>query len=215
PAKLMLLATCRPLDAEPASPSLRGRMPDLLVHRLCREIALTQLSEAEVEEYLAMQSSAGRPPASRPPPGLSALVHRHSEGNPLFMVAALEHMAKRGLLTRADGHWQLQAPLEQIEFEVPDDLRHMIEAQLERLSTAEQNALELASTAGALFSANVVSGGADNDSHGVEDLYEELSRRHHVVEWAGTQSLPDGSVAERYQFVHELYRQVLYDRQLP
>jgi len=131
------------------------------------------------------------------------------------MVAALEHMAKRGLLTRADGQWQLQVPLEQIELEVPDDLRHMIEAQLERLSTEEQNALELASTAGALFSANVISAGADNESRGFEDLYEELSRRHHIVEWVGTQPLPDGSVAERYQFVHELYRQVLYDRQLP
>src|SRR6202041_3856494 len=204
PAKLMLLATCRPLDAEPANPSLRARIPDLLVHRLCREIALTPLSEAEVEEYLAIQS-----PAGRPPPGLSALVHRHSEGNPLFMVAALEHMAKRGLLTRADGQWRLQVPLDQIELEVPDDLRHMIEAQIERLSTEEQNALELASTAGALFSANVVSGGAGNDSRAVEDLYEDLSRRHHIVEWAGTQSLPDGSMVERYQFVHELYRQAL------
>src|ERR1700722_13102572 len=210
PARLMLLATCRPLDAEPAGHSLKALMLDLLIRRWCRKIDLTPLSEAEVEEYLGAQS-----PAARPPPGLSALVHRHSEGNPLFMVAALEHMAKRNLLTRVDGRWQLHRPLEQIELEVPDDLRHMIEAQLERLSTAEQNALELASTAGALFSANVVSGGADNDSHGVEDLYEELSRRHHVVEWAGTQSLPDGSVAERYQFVHELYRQVLYDRQLP
>ena len=207
PAKLMVLATCRPLDAELP---LKALISDLVVRRFCRKVDLTPLSEAEVEEYLGARS-----PASRPPPGLSALVHRHSEGNPLFMVAALEHMAKRGLLTRADGRWQLQVPLEQIELEVPDDLRHMIEAQLERLSTAEQNALELASTAGALFSANVVSGGADNDSHAVEDLYEELSRRHHVVEWAGTQSLPDGSVAERYQFVHELYRQVLYDRQLP
>src|SRR6202789_1340363 len=131
PAKLMLLATCRPLDAEPASHSLRGRIPDLLVHRLCREIALTPLSEAEVEEYLAMQSPACRPPASRPPAGLSALVHRHSEGNPLFMVAALEHMAKRSLLTRVDGRWELRVPLEQIEFEVPEDLRHMIEARLE------------------------------------------------------------------------------------
>jgi predicted ATPase len=134
PAKLMLLATCRPLDAEPAGHSLRGRIPDLLVHRLCREIALTPLSEAEVEEYLAIQSPAGRPPASRPPPGLSALVHRHSDGNPLFMVAALEHMAKRSLLTRVDGRWELRVPLEQIEFEVPEDLRHMIEAQLEPLS---------------------------------------------------------------------------------
>src|ERR1700678_2605559 len=196
PAKLMLLATCRWLDAEPPGYPLRALMPYLLVHRLCREIDLTPLRAAGAEGYLAAQS-----PGGRPPPGLSALVHQHSEGNPLFMVAALEHMAKSSLLTPANGRWQLQRPLEQIEFEVPDDLRHMVEAQLERLSAQEQSALELASIAGAAFSANVVSGGADNDSRGVEDLYEELSRRHHIVEWAGTQSLPDGSVAERYRFV--------------
>jgi len=103
---LMLLATCRPLDVEPAGQSLRGLIPDLSVHRLCREIALASLSEAEVEEYLAVQSPGGGPPDGRPPPGLSALVHRHSEGNPLFMVAALEHMAKRNLLTRVGGRWQ-------------------------------------------------------------------------------------------------------------
>jgi DNA-binding winged helix-turn-helix (wHTH) protein len=215
PAKLMLLATCRPLDAEPANPSLRGRIPDLLVHRLCREIALTPLSETEVEEYLAMQSPAGRPPASRPPPGLSALVHRHSEGNPLFMVSALEHMAKCSLLNHVGGRWELRVPLEQIELEVPEDLRHMIEARLESLSAQDQSALELASIAGVAFSASVISALAQFDSHNVEDLYEELSRRHHIVKWAATQSLPDGSMTERYEFVHALYRQVLYDRQLP
>jgi DNA-binding winged helix-turn-helix (wHTH) protein/tetratricopeptide (TPR) repeat protein len=209
-AKLMLLATCRPLDAEPPGHSLKALIPDLLVHRLCRKIDLTPLNEAEVEEYLDAQS-----PANRPPPGLAALVHRHSEGNPLFIVAALEHMAKRCLLTRVDGQWQLQRALEQIEFEVPDDLRHMIEAQLERLSVQEHSALELASIAGVSFSASILSCAADIDSHNLEDLYEELSRRHHIVRWAGTQSLPDGSATECYEFVHALYRQVLYDRQLP
>jgi hypothetical protein len=33
----------------------------------------------------------------------------------------LEHMAKRSLVIREDGRWQLRVPLEQIEFEVPDD----------------------------------------------------------------------------------------------
>jgi DNA-binding winged helix-turn-helix (wHTH) protein/tetratricopeptide (TPR) repeat protein len=209
PAKLMLLATCRPLNPQPLGHALKVLLPDLLVHRLCREIDLTPLSEADVEEYLSVQS-----PASRPPQGLSALVHRHSEGNPLFIMAALEHMAKRRLVTRANGRWELQRPLEQIELEVPDDLRHMIEAQLERLSAQEQNALELASIAGASFSASVISSAADIDSRTLEDLYEELSRRHQIVKWVGTQSPSDASGTERYEFVHALYRQVLYDRQL-
>jgi predicted ATPase/DNA-binding winged helix-turn-helix (wHTH) protein len=210
PAKLMLLATCRPSYAGPPGHGLKALMPDLLVHRLCRKIDLLPLGEADVEGYLGAQS-----PTSPPPQGLSALVHRHSEGNPLFMVAALEHMAKRRLLTHENGRWQLRVPLEQIELEVPDDLRHMIEAQLERLSASERNALELASIAGASFSVNVMSAAADIDSRSLEDLYEELSRRHQIVRWAGTQFLSDSSVTERYEFVHALYRQVLYDRQLP
>jgi predicted ATPase len=131
------------------------------------------------------------------------------------MVATLEDMAKRNLVTRANGHWQLQVPLEQIVFEVPDDLRHMIEAQLERLSARERSALELASVAGASFSASVISSASDLDSSGVDTLYEELSRRRHIVKWACTHSLPDGSLTERYAFVHVAYRQVLYDRQTP
>jgi hypothetical protein len=210
PAKLMLLATCRQLDPEPAGHGLKALMPDLLVHRLCHKIDLTPLSEAEVEEYLGVQS-----PASPPPQGLSELVHRRTEGNPLFVVAALEHMEKRNLLNRAHGRWQLQRPLEQIEFEVPDDLRHMIEAQLERLSRQEQSALELASIAGASFSASVLSAAADIDALSLEDLYEELSRRHHIIRWARSESAPDGSGGERYEFVHTLYRRVLYDRQSP
>src|SRR6202790_1707611 len=111
-------------------------MPDLLVHRLCRKIDLPPLSEVEVEEYLGAQS-----PASRPPPGLAALVYRHSEGNPLFMVAALEHMTQRGFLSHENGNWQLHVPLEEIDLEVPENLRGMIEAQIERLSPEEQRVL--------------------------------------------------------------------------
>ena len=208
PAKLMLLATYRALD--PPRHSLKALVSDLLVRRWCRKIDLTPLSQADVEEYLDAQL-----PTSSPPPGLSALVHSHSEGNPLFMLAALEDMAKRNLVTRANGQWQLQAPLEQIIFEVPDDLRHMIEAQLERLSEQEQSALELASIAGASFSASVIGSASDIDPSRVEPLYEALSRRHHIVKWVCTDSLPDGTLTERYAFVHVLYRQVLYDRQTP
>jgi DNA-binding winged helix-turn-helix (wHTH) protein len=209
-ARLMLLASFRRSNAQPPGNALKTLMPDLLVRRLCREIALTPLSEVEVEEYLCAQS-----PASPPPPGLCALVHRHSGGNPLFMVATLEHMAKRGLVSRVGGRWQLQKPLEQIEVEVPDDLRHLIEAQLEQLSPQEQRALELASISGSSFSPRLIGPVIDIDSQRLEDLYEDLSRRHHIVKWAGTQTFPDGSATERYEFIHVLYRQVLYERQPP
>ncbi len=210
PAKLMLIGTCRPLDLEPRGHPLKVLTQDLLVHRLCREIALASLTEAQVGKYLAAHSTA-----TSLPEGLSALLHRHSEGNPLFMVAALDHMTKRALVSRETGSWQIQVPLEQIELEVPDDLRRLIEAQLERLSAEEQRVLELASIVGASFSAIVISSVAAIDPQTFEDQCEDLSRRQQIVRWAGTQQFPDGAVSERYEFVHALYRQVLYDRQVP
>jgi predicted ATPase/DNA-binding winged helix-turn-helix (wHTH) protein len=210
PARLMLIATCRPLDWEPRDHPLKALKQDLLVHRLCREFALPPLTEAEVGEYLAARSSG-----TSLPQGLSALLHRHSEGNPLFMVAALDHMTKRALISRQNGSWRLQVPLAQIDLAVPDDLRRMIEAQLERLAVDEQRVLELASIAGASFSATVINAVADVDPQMFEDLCEDLSRRHQIVRWTATQHFPDGATSERYEFVHALYRQVLYDRVAP
>ncbi len=57
------------------------------IHHLCHEIALAGLGETDVAEYLAAESVAAALLE-----GLARLIHRHTEGNPLFMVAALEHM---------------------------------------------------------------------------------------------------------------------------
>jgi len=92
---------------------LKALTQDLLVHRLCREFTLAPLTEAEVGEYLG-----GRSSGTSLPQGLSALLHRHSEGNPLFMVAALDHMTKRALISQENGSWQLQVPLAQIDLAV-------------------------------------------------------------------------------------------------
>src|SRR4029077_4614838 len=52
PARLMLLATYRPVDAILSGSPLRRLKQDLLIHRLCQEIALERLSEPEVEAFL-------------------------------------------------------------------------------------------------------------------------------------------------------------------
>ncbi|HEY2402651.1 MAG TPA: hypothetical protein VGI23_20020 [Steroidobacteraceae bacterium] len=75
--------------------------------------------------------------------------------------------------------------------------------------------MALASVAGASFCPGLLDGVAGMEAHLLEDLYEELSRQHNIVRWMGTQPLPDGSKAERYEFVHALYRQVIYERQFP
>jgi hypothetical protein len=96
---------------------------------------LEALGRAELAEYPAAESSAATLPE-----GLAELVYHHSEGDPLFMGAALDQMTERVLVSRESGIWKLRAPLDEIAREVPQKLRQIIEAQSDRLTTEEQRA---------------------------------------------------------------------------
>jgi DNA-binding winged helix-turn-helix (wHTH) protein len=210
PTKLMVIGTYRPADLALANRPLRSLAQDLSMHRLCHKLALQPLSEKEIARYLA-----GEQPDASLPDGLAKLLHRHSEGNPLFMVAALEHVTNRGLVSRENGGWQLRVPVQEIDLEVPENLRQMIEIQIDGLSREQRRGLEAASVVGTLFSAAVSAPAAGMDVEEFETLCEGLSRRHYIVRSADRQEFPDGSSSDRYEFVHALYREVLYWRQSP
>ena len=205
PSKLMLLGTYR-LAEHP----WKAVKQDLLVHRLCRKIALPPLAETEVAEYLGIES-----PGVAVPEGLAALIYRHSEGNPLFMVAALDHMRDRGLIAVENGAWQIKVPLETIDLQAPESLRQLIELQIDGLSAEEQRALEVASLAGVSFTARADTLTTALDQEKFEDLCEGLSRRQHMLRRTGLLRFPDGTISQCYEFVHALYREVFYRRQAP
>lgn len=208
PAMMMLIITKREMEA--SDHPLKRLKEDLLLHHLCQEIAVAPLSEANVAEFLAAQCPAGALPE-----GFAALIHRRSEGNPLFMVAALDRMMQDRQISRESGAWQLKLPVEQIDVTVPETLRQMIEAQIDRLTIEEQRALEAASIAGASFSADVVAAVMKEDASQILELFERLSRRSRIIRVAGAQRLSDGRVSQVFDFVHALYREVFYLRQTP
>jgi FixJ family two-component response regulator/DNA-binding winged helix-turn-helix (wHTH) protein/tetratricopeptide (TPR) repeat protein len=213
PAKLMLIATYRPVDVILSEHPLKAVKRDLQVHQLSREIALEPLSEAEVAEYLAAESSG-----ASLPDGLAGLLYQQSEGNPLFMVAALDHMTELGLIVREKGSWRFRAALKGIDLEVPESLRGMIEVQIERLSPEEQRVLEVASLESVGRSRFAVTSRAEViglDPAVFEDICETLSRRHRILRSAAPEKLADGAVSACYEFVHALYRDVCYRRIAP
>jgi hypothetical protein len=209
-ANIMLVVTYRPTDIPASNHPLNALKRDLLAHQLCSEIALQPLGEPDIARYL----TAGQAGADLPE-GLAALVHRHSEGNPLFMVAVLNHFREQRLIEKENGAWRLQIPLARIDLEVPESLRQMIEAQIERLGAEEQRTLEVASVAGQSFNPLVNAASANLDAESVDRQCEALARRGLFVRFAGTQDLPDGTIAQRYEFLHALYRGVLYARHAP
>ncbi|HWY47734.1 MAG TPA: AAA family ATPase [Bryobacteraceae bacterium] len=209
-AKLLVIATHRPADVALAGHPLRLVEQDLLVHRLCQRVHLEPLEEEDIAEYLVGESSERSAPH-----GLAALLKRHSDGNPLFMLAALEHLQQRGFLENSEGSWTVSLPLDEIGLEVPESLRDLIEAQIDNLDPGVQRLLEVASINGVQFSGGVSAPSASVEEERFEQICEDLSRRHRVLRRLGSRHYPDGSISAFYEFSHALYREVFYRRQAP
>jgi predicted ATPase len=92
-------------------------------------------------------------------------------------------------------------------------LRQLIEVQIERLSAEERRVLEIASLSGRSFTASFDALGTRVSPETFEGVCEDLARRQCMVRRAS--HVQDGTVCERYEFVHALYRGVFYRRQTP
>lgn len=211
PAKLLVLATYRPQDLATEHP-LKALKQDLLLHRLCAEIALAPLSKSSLTQLLSRELRQQALPDE-----LGAFVHQRSEGNPLFAIAILEHLiAQQFLVRQAAGgaaEWRLRTTLLESDAGLPGDLAQMVELEIERLSPREQSALEAGSLMKVAFPAWAVAAALDEDAVEAEDLCDGLARRLHFVERAGQDELPGGVCSAFYVFAHGLYREVLYRRQ--
>jgi len=207
-AKLFLLSSYRPADVNIGHHPLKRLKQDLDTHKLCTEAALRPLDKAAVSEYLARELKQAMLPK-----GLPSFVHQHSEGNPLFMTAMLEHLIAQGFIRQEAGCWQLQSDLVEIEMGVPTVLSEMIEMQIEGLDAEDQRLLEAASLIGVAFPAWAAAAALACDLEEIEEQYEKLARRMHFLHAAGHDELPDGTRSAFYVFAHGLYREVLRGRQ--
>ena len=208
-ARLMLVATYRPVEVILSGSPLKSLKQDLLMHRLCREIALERLTESEVEEFLAARfHDSGLPRL------LAALIHRRSDGNPLFMVALVEQLIEKGMIREDRGRWLAPGRMDRLDSDVPETLRQLLDAQIEHLDALEQSVLRAASVAGRRFSAWAVSAALADDPRRVEQVCEGLALRQQLLRRCGVQELPGGSASAQYEFRHILYREAL-DAQLP
>lgn len=206
-AKLLVLGTLRPADVILAESPLKALKQDLVLHRLSHEVGLERLRECDVADYVAAAFAPGDLPS-----GLAGVIHRHSDGNPLFMTAMLDHLAQGGLLTQASGRWTMTAPLEQVDPGVPETLKRMLEMQLQHASDGEQQLLKCASVAGQHFTAWSLAVMLPGDVSHLEDMCEALADGQQFLKRSGTRQLADGVSTPEYQFRHTLYREVLYRR---
>lgn len=207
PARLMIIATYRPVDVIINNHPLKSVRQELQMKRLCEELPLAYLDEKSVRIYLS-----SRFPGADFTDELAGVIVRRTNGNPLFMVNVVDYFIARGIIAEVDAEWILNVDPEELETGVPETIRLLIDKQIDSLKECEQRLLEAASVAGMEFSSCAVAAAMDQDIIEVEDGLEEIMRRNHLLRVVGSSVMPDGIEAARYAFVHALYQNVLYDR---
>ena len=212
PARLLVVGTYRPADVIASGHPLRGLVRELNAHAQCVELPLRFLTALEVTQYLAARVALPESQTAR----LEAwgrFVHRHTDGNPLFMIAMVDDLMGQGVIGDAALEQPWPAPPVGLAGGLPESLRQLIDHQLERLSDVERRVLEAASVAGMEFSAAVVAAATDTDVLEVEGCCHDLAHRHlFLCSTKGSPEEPTGPnrrLAERYRFLHALYPQTV------
>lgn len=198
PARLLVVGTYRASVLRRSAHPLLGLVRDLKPRGLALELPLPALSEGAVEEYLTRRLGATVPTSA------ARLVHRRTEGIPLFLAAVTEHWVMPvGDRTRSWGA--------ETDIIIPHSLRELIEEQFSALEPADRNLLEIASVLGREFSAVTVAAVAGLGPGEAEPACERLAKQGALLRRAGVDEWPDGSISSRYGFTHDLYRELLYD----
>jgi DNA-binding winged helix-turn-helix (wHTH) protein/predicted ATPase len=205
PARLLVLGTYRPVEVLLQGHPLRGMVQELCGRGQVVELRLEFLTTAEVAAYVAGRLGG---PVAAP---LTALVAARTDGNALFMVNMVEHLAQQGMVVRRAGQWTLREGAEAFGVSLPESLRALLWRRIEALAPAVQQVLEAASVVGETFAVAAVAAGVQDSLEDVEAMCDRLAAQRHFLNDAGWVVWPDGTRSGVYHFQHALYRQVLYE----
>lgn len=207
PIRLLVLGTCRSLAGDGAKYQLNSLCSAIRTSGPCEELALQQLTAANLSEYLN-----SRFPQHDFPNELATRIHELSRGNPLFMSEILNSWVHRELLRECDGRWQLAAAAEALLAKVPETLCAMICDDIDRLAELESRVLAAASVMGTEFSSAALAVVLDADVVAVEALCMRWARQRRFITLRGKRVEIDGTATLDCEFIHAMYRQVIYQR---
>jgi tetratricopeptide (TPR) repeat protein len=202
--RALVIVTYRASDLMLAKHPFLEIKPDLQAHGLCRELTLDLLNRDEIDQYLALEFPQWSLPAELP-----ALIHRKTEGNPLFMTDLVRYLRDRRVIAEEGGEWRLADCFSAVEQELPESVRAMIARKIAQLGAKDCFLLRAASLQGSEFDSALVAQAVGREPAEVEERLAELARVHDLVKLVDEAEFPDRTLTLRYRFVHALYQNAL------
>ena len=207
PARLMLIGTYRPSEATRARQPLEVLAQGLKIRGQCCIVRLDLLSAQGVQSLIDTAL-----------PGIAAdrtfvdTVHQRTGGNPLFVLALIDHWKATAAVIPQPGGWQAAADFGEMGKSVPESLTAMIHQNLETLTPDDQLLLEAASVSGREFVASVLASSLAWTEDETESRCAALARQGTFIRDAGVFEWPGGNFSSCFRFIHALYREVVYGR---
>jgi tetratricopeptide (TPR) repeat protein len=143
------------------------------------------------------------------------VIHSKTEGNPLFIADLTHYLRDCGVFSNESGTWRLARPLPDLEREMPDSVRAMIQRKIDQLTEEDHRFLVAASVQGYEFDSTLVAKVLNLDPADVEERLESLERVYSLVRLVAERELPGHVLSLRYRFVHVLYQNALYSSLRP
>lgn len=209
-AAILVLATYRPMEVAVGGHPVRAVHQDLRIHGYATELALDRLTSGDIERYLSLRFNSGDFAKE-----LVERIFARTGGQPLFVTSLIDYLVAAGALVENDTGWSLVRADAASQDSMPRDLEGMIKQQIDHLTADERSLLEVASAAGAEFSALHIAGAFDRSVLDVEQMCEDLARTDRMLLVDGMTEWPSGDVSGRYAFQHALYQEILYQRLAP
>jgi len=210
PARLLALGAYRPVEALLNNQPLRCLIAELRPHPQCPEIVLDYLHKEAVQDYLLQR--CGRIPRMTE---IAEALHRRTGGHPLFLTTIVNELMRRKIPESAPASdFMCDAP-NGISNVIPTSVRQFIEHRFEALTCEEQAILEAASVAGHPFSVAAVVAATSLPEEKIEARCAAWAREGQFLTADGAAAWPDGTLAARYGFRHDLFQEVVYARISP
>jgi serine/threonine protein kinase/predicted ATPase len=208
--RIFVLTGYRPSDMLLTQHPFLGIRTNLETRGLFEEIALAFLGPDDVAEYLAVQF-----PGNTFPADLATVIHTRTDGSPLFMGDLVRYLRDTGGIVEDGGAWRLAQDVPVSPDSLPSTVRAMITRKIEQVDADDRRLLEAASVQGHEFDSTIIGEALDMDVLQVEDRLERLERVHVFIRQGEEAEFPDRTLTLKYQFVHVLYQNVLYDSLRP
>jgi tetratricopeptide (TPR) repeat protein len=203
----MLIGTYRPAEATRARQPLEVLTQGMKIRGQCCVVRPDLLSAHGVQSLIGTAL-----PGIAPDRTLVETVHQRTGGNPLFVLALIDHWKTTAAVLPQPGGWSAAADFGVMGKSVPESLTAMIHQNLETLSQDEQLLLEAASVAGRDFVASVLASSLGWTEDDAELRCAVLARQGTFIRDAGVLEWPGGSLSSCFCFIHALYREVVYGR---